>query len=107
MIKIKPGVIFKTLRPEIYGLFELIDDTFADRGLDCWITSAQDGKHMKGSKHYEGLAIDLRSKNLPSKAEKRRVLEELKEGAGPDYDIILEGEGKLQEHFHAEFDPEV
>jgi len=107
MIRIKPCVIFKTLRPEIYGLFELIDDTFADRGLDCWITSAQDGKHMAGSKHYDGLAIDLRSKNLPSKAEKKRVLEELKDGMTEQYDVILENEGKPQEHIHVEFDPEV
>ena len=107
MIKIKPGVIFKTLRPEIYGLFELLDDTFADRGLDCWITSAQDGKHMKGSKHYEGLAIDLRSKELPSKIERHRVLLDLTEGAGPDYDVVLEGDGTRNAHFHIEWDPEV
>ena len=30
------------------------------------ITSTTDGKHTRGSKHYRGLAIDLRTRDLPN-----------------------------------------
>ena len=105
VIKIKAGVVFKALRPEIYRLFPILDETFADRGLNCLITSANDGKHKNGSLHYQDLAIDIRIKHLPNQIEKQRVLEELRVDAGPDYDILLECAGTLNEHIHLEYDP--
>lgn len=62
------------------------------------ITSLNDGKHMQGSKHYEGKAMDLRIWGLESKLE--QVKKELQDALGKDFDVVLEGD-----HFHIEYDP--
>ena len=76
-------------------------------GLD-WnvtITSGTDGKHMKGSRHYTVEAIDIRSKNFPSKRAKQEFIAAVLLRLGPGYEMFLEQEGKSQEHFHLEWDP--
>lgn len=105
MIRTKPGVWFDTLRPEIYGTFTGLNVLFAKIAQkDCVITSAADGKHLEGSLHYKGLAIDIRSKDLAPDL-KKRVLLEMRNFFGPKYDILLENEGKDNEHYHLEYDP--
>ena len=62
------------------------------------VTSAADGKHMQGSLHYSGEALDLRIWNLPTPAQ---VAERLQQKLGLDYDVVHH-EGS---HIHVEFDP--
>ena len=69
------------------------------------ITSGTDGKHMKGSKHYTGEAIDIRSKNFPNKRAKQEFIAAVLLRLGPGYEAFLESEGKASEHIHVEFDP--
>lgn len=68
---------------------------------DMYVTSGNDSKHMQGSKHYEDKALDLRTKHLtlPMKA---ALIKEVKRRLGPDYDVILEFEGTMNEHLHIE-----
>jgi hypothetical protein len=68
------------------------------------VTSGNDSKHKKGSKHYEDKALDVRTKNLTSD-EKHALLNAVRERLGPDYDVILEFEGRANEHAHIEYDP--
>jgi hypothetical protein len=72
------------------------------------ITSGNDSKHMAGSKHYSGEAIDIRSKNFPTKEAKQEfiaaVLARL-DLTGAGYQMFLESEGQANEHFHLEYDP--
>lgn len=68
------------------------------RNADLVITSANDGKHMKGSKHYSGEALDLRIWNLMG--DEAAVTAELQKELGPDYDVVLE-----KDHIHLEYDP--
>lgn len=105
MIVIKPGVVFKKLKPEIYGLFAYFDTLFKHYGVDAVITSANDGRHMKTSKHYEDLAIDLRSKHVDTVGHKLQIVELVRHELGGDYDVLLESMGRPNEHFHVEFDP--
>lgn len=105
MIEVKAGVIFKELKPQIYILFPLLDSIFDYYNRICVITSAADGKHMKLSKHYQGLALDLRSRDFSNDQMKLSVLQKLRDGAGPKYDVLLEHLGNPNEHFHLEFDP--
>lgn len=79
--------------------------TVLELDADMWITSANDSTHMKGSKHYSDEAIDFRTKHL-SKGDKVALLTELRRRLGKHYDVILEEEGKANEHGHAEHDPE-
>lgn len=71
------------------------------------VTSINDGKHLKNSRHYTDEALDLRSKNFPSKNSKvkfRKTLEdELNLFSGhktPKFRVLLEHLGKANEHFH-------
>lgn len=67
-----------------------------------WVTSAADGKHIKGSLHYQNKAIDLRISNVcpPMWVEARLWAERLQSKLGSDYDVILS-----IDHIHIELDP--
>lgn len=64
------------------------------------ITSGGDGKHMVGSRHYTGEAIDIRSRDM-SEVQKKRVVAMLVAVLGSDFDVVLE-----KDHIHIEFHPE-
>lgn len=72
--------------------------------LDLWITSGNDGVHMRGSKHYEDAALDIRTKNL-SKTDKHLLKDTIKSRLGRDFDLVLEDEDGPNEHLHVEYDP--
>lgn len=89
----------------LYGL-SLEAVTAIERAMRVWnqhgmqsltITSARDGNHMEGSKHYTGDAIDLRIWSIPDPTGMR---DELQTALGDDYDVILE-----TDHIHVEWDP--
>ena len=61
------------------------------------VTSARDGKHMKGSKHYTGEAIDIRTRDMVDEIGTAQVI---KRYLGKDYDVIFE-----KDHIHIEYDP--
>lgn len=67
------------------------------------VTSLDDSKHRPGSEHYNGRAVDVRSKTLPGDAD----LEARKAMAlslGPDFRVILEDRQTQNEHFHIELE---
>jgi hypothetical protein len=72
--------------------------------VDMLVTSGNDSKHMKGSKHYKDEALDFRTKHL-SKAAKHALVAEVKKRLGSAFDVILEDEGNVGEHMHVEYDP--
>jgi uncharacterized protein YcbK (DUF882 family) len=54
---------------------------------------------MKGSLHYSGNAIDLRTNDI-TKVKAEEFTKKLKEKLGSGYDAVLEGD-----HIHLEYDP--
>ena len=92
----------KELQPEILSLFHTLKEAY--RGYEVFITSMTSGHHVKGSKHYEGYAIDVRTKNLPWDR-KYLVKMYIENVAGPDYQVILEDIKGPNEHLHIEYDP--
>ena len=99
MLSLKPGVRVLGLRPEILLFVMAAQAAYAKRGADLVITSGIEGTHSRGSEHYTGLAVDVRTSNLaPSQV--TDVIAELKAALGPDFDILLE-----DDHLHAEWDP--
>ena len=100
-MKLKPGVDIQGLQPEaLLGLF--IADG-ARRDLDrkeLTVTSIKDGKHMKGSLHYKGLAFDVRTRDIGLLEFKERFKLDLEFKLGPQVDVVLE-----KTHMHIEFDP--
>lgn len=100
-LKVKAGV-----RPRSFVLIAAVVNAALELGIahDVTITSGTDGRHMAGSKHYSGEAIDVRSQNFPSLAAKRAFLRAVQQRLGPGYDCLLERVGTPHEHFHLERD---
>ncbi len=96
MLKVKTGVMPKNL---VIAAAAINAALILGAPSDVWITSGTDGTHMKGSKHYEGNALDLRRKNMTPDVLAQYLLV-LKERLGRDYDVVLE-----RDHIHVEYDP--
>ena len=101
MIKIKSGVLPKNLT-----ILAAVANVAAGLDHDVIVTSGIDGKHMTGSKHYSYEALDIRSKNFPSTAAKQHFIDAVLKRLGSGYQMILENEGRANEHFHCEYDPD-
>lgn len=107
MIAIKPGVKLTGLQPQTVLAICIADGVFSRRGVECVITSGNDGMHKEGSFHYRGLAADFRLKHIVNPEERRRVVAEIRANCGTlgtQYDVLHEGAGTDREHCHVEFD---
>ena len=98
-MRIKPGVDVSKL--SVRGLLILM--VAQQLKPNFRLTSGNDGKHMKGSKHYTGDAVDIGSKEFDL-AEKRQFVADLKSHLGMDFDVLLEHAGQENEHIHVEYD---
>jgi hypothetical protein len=94
MLKVKSGVT-----PRLIVIAAAAANVSNDLGLTLVVTSGTDGKHMKGSKHYTGEALDIRRSNIASERVSM-VCELLRARLGKNYDVVLE-----RTHIHVEYDP--
>ena len=99
-VLIKSGV-----EPRALLLLAAIANVSRDLPFDVTITAGTDGKHKKNSKHYTGEALDIRTKNFPSKRAKQDFISAVLLRLGAGYEFFLEDEGKANEHAHLEWDP--
>jgi hypothetical protein len=107
-VKFKDGVNLE-LQPEMARALPLIEKAHdnVNVGRGAVITSAKDGTHKNGSKHYVGLAVDVRANDLPI-AKARALTAEIKRLLGSRFDVILEDADSIVEpndHIHVEYDP--
>lgn len=89
--------------PEVVRMIDVARETAPPlEDGTVWVTSAADGKHIKGSLHYRDKAIDLRISNVcpPMWVEARLWAERLQYKLGPNYDVVL-----AIDHIHIELDP--
>jgi hypothetical protein len=100
MVKIKSGV-----QPVNLIILAAIANVSASLPYDVYITSGNDGTHMKTSKHYSYAALDVRTKNFPDAVSKRNFMAAVLKRLGKGYQGILESEGTENEHLHFEYDP--
>lgn len=96
---LKPGVKLTYVTPPMLNIMRAVFDVWNWPGISPVITSAFDGKHMKGSYHYSGLALDFRTRYLGPEDQKDFAVR-LQTRLGKKYDVVLE---KL--HLHIEHDP--
>ena len=94
MLSVKPGARIAEVRAPLF-FAALVWDQITGKAT---ITSGTDGKHMTGSLHYSGNAIDLRCKDL-NPGLMSGYLAALKERLGPEFDVVLE-----EDHVHVEVD---
>lgn len=100
MVQFKEGVSVDGIKKETIEIIVILNTYFELRiGKPFVITSCTDGKHMKGSKHYSGYAIDIRTRHL-SATEIDNFIAWFKSHHDEEYDIVLE-----KDHIHVEYDP--
>jgi hypothetical protein len=85
---------------------------------ECTITSGNDGKHMKRSKHYKNTAVDIRTWAVGSGGKRRyiddegsgmamvitfkdAIIRDIEGFLGPDYQLVWHD----RDHAHIEWDP--
>jgi hypothetical protein len=94
----KPGVPPDGLRPAVWHAVAEVAILFNAMGISVLdITSTTDGQHMAGSRHYLGLAVDIRTWKVPNV---QKLAASLRAVLGPSYDVVVE-----ETHLHVEFDP--
>lgn len=101
LIKCKPGVSTRFITTAALRIIEAAVQAWKmlDRQDTPVITSWMDGKHINGSKHFSGLALDFRTRIL-TESEKHRFTQALRDELGRDFDVVLESD-----HLHVEYDP--
>lgn len=106
-IAVKEDVRFHRFTPTLIRIISALDFIrMQGRTLvpgmpdELMITSAHDGKHMDGSRHYFDEAIDVRSHNFPNRACKDLFCHALRAHLGQMYTVLFEAEGTPNEHFH-------
>lgn len=99
MIKIKDDqTSLVALCPQLALAMLTVQDIYLDHGIrDVVITSGNDRKHSKGSKHYDGNALDLRVWGF---IHPEIVAEQIQAALGSEFDCIFEGD-----HIHLEWHP--
>jgi hypothetical protein len=105
-VNLKYGVHLKDLQPQTVLAMLIVNGIYEKRGLECVITSVNDGKHIDASWHYKGRAFDVRTKQAALDGKERELCDEIQAALGPDFDVVLEAVGTPNEHIHVEFDPE-
>ena len=102
MIQIKAGVDLSGIRSELVLALVVADKVYERvAGKDLVLTSVRDSKHKAGSKHYVGLAADLRTSAAGIDAVKAGIIKaQLSSALGPQFDVVVEGD-----HIHLELDP--
>lgn len=105
MIALKDGVRIVGLRTEMVAALDVADGVFSqyvpdsESGRHTVVTSGVEGQHSWGSLHYQGAALDFRTRHL-SEDEQVAVADEIGRQLGEDFDVVLEST-----HLHIEFQP--
>jgi hypothetical protein len=100
MMTIKPGLTgarIAGIQTEALAAYVVAASVYLANGENCILTAATDSKHMPGSLHYVGLAIDI---GLAPEAKRLTILTALRGALGDDFDVVEEGD-----HLHLEFQP--
>lgn len=107
-MRVKKGVeiikpeIGLTIQPEPVMAIIVADIIWKLFNQELVVTSVLEGKHKEGSRHYEGQAVDFRTRYFTE--EETHVVYSLLKSVlltmDSDYDVILE-----ETHIHVEYDP--
>jgi hypothetical protein len=98
-MRLKKGVLLDGLTSQMALACVVIQSVCDDLSIEFVMTSGSDGKHSKGSLHYKGCAIDIRTRHIDvSRA--RTLAQRLIEALGENFDVVVE-----RTHIHVEYDP--
>ncbi len=98
-LTIKKGARVRGIRPEIVLATFIISDVLHNLSHTTTITEGTGGRHGRGSLHFSGNAVDIRTRHIPS-AERHGVRYEIARRLNNEFDVVLEAT-----HIHVEFQP--
>ncbi len=99
---IKPGV-FGDLQPEMDPVMPTVSSIWSAHGLGIpTITSIQDGDHAADSKHYVGLAVDIRLNDIDPDLHET-LSGEVQSALGSQFWILHEYHGTASDHLHIQY----
>ena len=99
MIKLKHGVNVIGIRPEVLLSIMVADRIYEAEGFDLVVTSINDSTHADTSRHYQGMAVDFRTRDF-SGAVARSIVEKLRKALGRHYLVMNESN-----HIHVSYKP--
>jgi len=99
MLTLKPDVRITGLRPEIILAIVVAERAYAEIGCELTLTSGIEGAHGRGSLHFAGCAVDLRTQNVPA-GKLQPLVDKIRTALGADFDVVLE-----TNHCHIEWQP--
>lgn len=95
-MKLKVGVHIVGIQPCMVLAMSICDDIFQAHGQTMTVTSCLEGGHKSGSRHYDGLAFDLRIHDLRG-VSPYAIAQEIQEALGSEFLVIPEAT-----HIHVE-----
>lgn len=101
---IKPGVSVLGLKPEILIGLRVAEGVLDMYGYDTILTSGTQEKHGDYSRHYLGMAVDIRSKHIAHE-KKDEIFAKITARLGDEFKAIWESKGTSIEHFHISYKP--
>ena len=104
-ITLKKGVRLGALQPQVVLGLVVAAGCYGLRDMEeMVVTSCNDSKHGRGSLHYSGNAVDLRT-NTAARIYVEGLHSDIVLALGVDFDVILEDYGTPNEHIHMEYQP--
>ena len=102
----KKGVNCRGISSELQLALQVANEVYFKHGYDCIVTSMNDGRHSRGSRHYIGHAVDLRTHHLDPD-DRPKIATAIAERLRPieDFDVMHESIGTSNEHIHIQFKP--
>lgn len=104
-MKLKQNVRFGKSEIAITVAIMVVNSIFEKHGQEFTITSFNDSQHGSGSFHYKDRAFDVRTKDIATESLKQTIFNEIKQSLPFGFDILFEGQGTVNSHFHLEWDP--
>jgi hypothetical protein len=98
LVRFKEGVLIGSSHA-LCEIMLALQRTAQIDGVDLMITAISEGTHLPNSRHYKFEAMDVRS-NCFNDEWKHKVKADLEFYLGPKFGVLLEDEGKPNEHFH-------
>ena len=99
MVSLKNGTNPIAIRPEILLAIIVADGIYQAEGFGLVITSLNDSTHADTSRHYQGMAVDIRTRDFTGEIA-RRITDKLRAALGGQYFVILESN-----HIHLGYQP--
>ena len=100
MTRLKRGVHLCGITPQMAAALVVIQSAFDyHQAGEVVITSVSDGRHSRGSLHYQGNAFDIRTFTMDG-IKQSEVVNTMSDWLGSEFDVVLESD-----HIHVEWQP--